>query len=76
MEGITIGDENIQKNTCFTLKCCPEKQAKFDECVKESISKDLGTEIYFAFFTLYDCCTWAHKVVGPCWNKHCGCCNK
>ena len=72
--GITVGDEDCNRSTCGTLKCCPEKQAEFDQCVKQSAEADIGNEGTLWIPALRDCCVWSNRVVGKCWNKTCGQC--
>lgn len=78
MGGITTGDENPQSNSCSTLKCCPEKQAQFEQCVIQSAQRDIGNEPHWYKWVpaINDCCVWANRIVGSCWNKYCANCCK
>jgi RHS repeat-associated protein len=73
--GITH-DEDPSKNSCSTMKCCPEKQAEFDQCVKQAAEADIGHEGNMFFPAIHDCCTWSNGIIGKCWNKICACCKK
>jgi RHS repeat-associated protein len=73
--GITH-DEHPSKNSCSTLKCCSERQAEFDRCVKQAAEADIGHEGNAFFPVIHDCCTWSNGIIDKCRNKTCAYCKE
>jgi len=74
-DGITLDDEICSDSFCDTIKCCPQKEAEFEQCVSHSAQADIGQEGGWWVPPIHDCCTWSNGIVGKCWHQHCKCCN-
>jgi len=73
-DGITVADESCGGEYCRKVKCCPQNQAAFEQCVSASAGAEIGGEGGWWIPTLHDCCTWSHRIVGECYKKYCKCC--